>query len=50
MYEEKTHSVKNRIVSIGQPYLRPIVRGKAKNPVEFGAKFDLSVYFGVFGR
>ncbi len=43
MYESKTHKVENRIVSISQPYLRPIVRGKTKSPVEFGAKFDLSV-------
>ena len=33
----------NRIVSISQPNLRPIVRGKAKTPVEFGAKYDVSV-------
>ncbi len=26
-----------------QPYLRPVVHGKAKNPVEFGAKLDISV-------
>ena len=38
MYEEKTHSVPDRIVSISQPYLRPIVRGKVGTPVEFGAK------------
>lgn len=43
MYTNKTHSVKNRIVSIQQLYLRPIVRGKSKAPVEFGAKFDLSI-------
>ena len=43
MYENKTHTVENRIVSISQPYIRPIVRGKAKSPVEFGAKLDLSV-------
>ncbi len=43
MYENKTHSVENRIVSIMQPYLRPIVRGKVKSPVEFGAKFDLCI-------
>jgi hypothetical protein len=43
MFESKTHSVENRIVSISQPYIRPIVRGKAKSPVEFGAKLDLSV-------
>ena len=43
MYDNKIHTVKNRIVSISQPYIRPIVRGKAKSPVEFGAKLDLSV-------
>ena len=43
MYENKTHSVENRIVSISQPFIRPIVRGKARTPVEFGAKLDLSV-------
>lgn len=43
MFDNKTHSVENRIVSISQPYLRPIVRGKAKSPVEFGAKYDVSI-------
>lgn len=43
MYDNKVHSVKNRIVSISQPYIRPIVRGKAKSPVEFGAKLDMSI-------
>jgi len=43
VFENGTHSVENRIVSISQPYIRPIVRGKAKSPVEFGAKLDLSV-------
>jgi len=43
MFTNNTHSVENRIVSISQPYIRPIVRGKAKSPVEFGAKMDLSV-------
>ena len=43
MYDNKVHSVKDRIVSISQPYIRPIVRGKAKSPVEFGAKRDMSI-------
>ena len=43
MYDHKTHSVKDRIVSIHQPWIRPIVRGKAKAPTEFGAKLDLSI-------
>jgi hypothetical protein len=50
MYTNKIHSVDNRIVSIAQPYLRPIVRGKIKTPVEFGAKFDLSVDENGYGR
>lgn len=43
MYDNKTHSVQERIVSISQPYLRPIVRGKSKAPVEFGVKYDVSI-------
>jgi IS5 family transposase len=50
MYKNKTHSVENRIVSIERPYLRPIVRGKVKAPVEFGAKFDLSIDSSGYGR
>ena len=46
MYDNKVHSVPDRIVSIGQPFLRPIVRGKAGKPVEFGAKLDISVVNG----
>ena len=49
MYDHRTHSVENRIVSLSQPYLRPIVRGKIKAPVEFGAKLDISVC-GGFAR
>lgn len=37
MYDNRVHSVEHRIVSISQPWLRPIVRGKVKAPVEFGA-------------
>lgn len=46
MYDNNTHSVENRIISLSQPYLRPIVRGKAKAPVEFGAKLDISIANG----
>ena len=34
------------IVSIYQPHLRPIVRGKAKAKVEFGAKIGASIVNG----
>ena len=50
MYDEKVHSVPNRIVSISQPWVRPIVRGKVTAPVEFGAKFDLSLDTEGYGR
>jgi len=46
MYQNKTHSVSDRIVSLSQPFLRPIVRGKTRSPVEFGAKLDISVVDG----
>lgn len=38
MYDEKENRAEGRIVSITQPHLRPIVRGKVHAPVEFGAK------------
>ena len=43
MYENNTHTVRDRNVSISQPYIRPIVRGKVAAPVEFRAKLALSV-------
>ena len=43
MFDSRTHRVDDRIVSISQPYIRPIVRGKAKAPVEFGPKYDVSI-------
>jgi len=42
MYDNNTHSVNNRIVSLYQWWVRPIVRGKDKNKVEFGAKINVS--------
>lgn len=46
MYETGKHSVENRIVSISQPHVRPIVRGKAGAKTEFGAKISISVVDG----
>ena len=42
MYDQCSHSVPDRIVSVSQPHVRPIVRGKARAPVEFGAKISVS--------
>ena len=46
MYDHRTHHVKDRIVSISQPHVRPIVRGKARTNVEFGAKLAISIVVG----
>lgn len=46
MYDAKEHKVDDRIVSIHQPHVRPIVRGKANAKVEFGAKVHLSLVDG----
>jgi transposase, IS5 family len=46
MFEEKIHSVENRIVSIHQPHIRPMVRGKQGKNVEFGAKINVRLQEG----
>ena len=40
-------ALKDRIVSLYKPYLRPIVRGKENKPVEFGAKAHILQVDGV---
>lgn len=46
MFEDKKYRIEDRIVSISQPHVRPIVRGKVSAPVEFGAKLSISVVKG----
>ena len=46
MYEQRIHTIPNRIVSIRQPWVRPIVRGKAHANTEFGAKLHISMVDG----
>ena len=46
MHKEKTHTTDHRIVSIHQPHVRPMVRGKTNAPVEFGAKIQVSLMNG----
>ena len=46
MYDNKVHKIEHRIVSIHQPWVRPIVRGKATANVEFGAKISISMTDG----
>jgi len=46
MHSTFTHSVEDRIVSIHQPHVRPIVRGKTNAKVEFGAKVEVTLANG----
>lgn len=43
MYQSNTKRCDDRIVSLSQPWVRPIVRGKLGKSVEFGAKFSVSL-------
>ena len=45
-FENPSASIKDRIVNLRQPHVRPIVRGKAGHPVEFGQKLGFSVVDG----
>jgi IS5 family transposase len=47
MYEQGSNRIDDRIVSITQPHVRPIVRGKSGTPVEFGAKLSVSCVDGM---
>ena len=46
MYRTKRRSIADRLVSISQPHVRPIVRGKASAKTEFGMKLSISVVEG----
>jgi hypothetical protein len=46
MYSGRTHRVTDRIVSLYQPHVRPIVRGKERASVEFGSKINVSLIDG----
>lgn len=47
MFKANKHSVEDRIVSIHQPHVRPIVRGKRNAKVEFGAKIQIGLSEGL---
>ena len=42
-HQKRVRRCDDRIVSLSQPYVRPIVRGKVNKPVEFGAKLSVSL-------
>ncbi len=46
MYRRRMRRINDRVVSISQPHVRPIVRGKVRANVEFGAKVAISVVDG----
>ena len=46
MFEARSRKIENRIVSISQPHIRPIVRGKASAKTEFGAKLSAGLADG----
>lgn len=46
MFDNGIHSIPRRIVSLVQPWVRPIVRGKAHANTEFGAKLHISLVDG----
>jgi hypothetical protein len=45
-YENPGAPIPDRIVSLSQPHVRPVVRGKARGEVEFGQKISISVVGG----
>ncbi len=47
MYDQNRRRIDHRIVSIHQPHVRPIVRGKQNTPVEFGAVVGMSLSNGL---
>lgn len=47
MYDSRSHRIEDRIVSIHQPHVRPMVRGKSQAKVEFGSKIHVSVIDGI---
>lgn len=46
MHKNRSKRIDDRIVSISQPHVRPIVRGKAHAGTEFGAKISVSLVEG----
>lgn len=47
LIENNTTKVRDRIVSISQPHIRPIIRGKENKPIEFGIKVHMMQIDGI---
>jgi hypothetical protein len=50
LFKNNKQSIEDKIVSLSQPHIRPIVRGKAGKPIEFGAKLSASCIEGYSDR
>lgn len=46
MFDDRCYRIEGRIVSLSQPHIRPIVRGKAGASTEFGAKVSVALIAG----
>ena len=46
MFDKRVNSIEDRIVSIHQPHVRPMKRGKARADTEFGAKINVALVNG----
>lgn len=43
LHRSRARRIDDRIVSLHQPHVRPMVRGRAGHPVEFGSKFSVAL-------
>lgn len=46
MFDHRENRIDDRVVSVSQPHVRPIKRGKAGTKTEFGAKISVSLVDG----
>src|SRR5699024_4238073 len=47
LHRTRARRIDDRLVSLHQPHVRPIVRGRLGHPVEFGAKFSVALVDGI---
>ena len=43
LYQNNEHAIRGKIISLSQPHVRPIARGKARGAYEFGAKLSAAI-------
>jgi IS5 family transposase len=46
LFDNNKQSIEDRIVSLSQPHIRPIIKGKGGEGVKFGAKLSASCFEG----